>query len=376
MKKILFLALHLGYGGAERAIVSEANMLAERYEVEIACAYKLYDKPAFPVDQRVKVIYLSETLRPNKDELNQAIRSKNVVGIVKEAITSLRVLKHRIFSMKKVIRATDADVIISTRYLFNALLGKNKRPGVITIAQEHNHHNNDETYIQKMITSLKNIDYFMPVSRELTDFYAKRLTDTKCVYIPHSLEYIPENCSSLTEPRLVSVGRLSWEKGYVDLIEIFAQIAKEYPNWQLHIVGDGDERPRLEDAIARNQLEKQITLHGYRDKAYINRMLADSSVYVMTSFSESFGIVLIEAQSFGIPCVAFDSARGAVEIIEHDVNGYLISERNMGNMCETLKKLMDSHELRLRLGKKGRENSLQYAAENIQKQWFALMETM
>ena len=81
MKKILFLALHLGYGGAERAIISEANMLVEQYDVEIACAYKLYETPAFPLDQRVKVRYLSETLKPNKEELRQAIQDKNAYAL-------------------------------------------------------------------------------------------------------------------------------------------------------------------------------------------------------------------------------------------------------------------------------------------------------
>ena len=95
MKKILFLALHLGYGGAERAIISEANMLVERYDVEIACAYKLYEKPAFPLDEHVKVRYLSEKLKPNKEELKQAIHDKNIPAILREGIMSARVLYYR-----------------------------------------------------------------------------------------------------------------------------------------------------------------------------------------------------------------------------------------------------------------------------------------
>lgn len=376
MKKILFLALHLGYGGAERAIISEANMLVEQYDVEIACAYKLYETPAFPLDQRVKVRYLSETLKPNKEELKHAIHDKNALAILREGIMSVRVLHYRRSAIKKIIQKTDADVIVSTRYIFHKILGKYKKPGVVSIAQEHNHHNNDEKYIQKMVTSVQGIDYFMPVSKELTEFYAKRMSQGKCVFIPHSLEYIPEQVSSLTEPMLISVGRLSQEKGYLELIQVFSELSKQYTQWKLHIVGDGDERCKIEEAIRTHKLESQVVLHGYQSKAYINELLAKSSIYVMTSFSESFGIVLIEAQSFGIPCIAYDSARGALEIIKDEENGYLVPDRNREEMCNKIKSLMDNFALRKRLGQNGRENSLQYAAENIKKQWFEFIDAM
>lgn len=376
MKKILFLALHLGYGGAERAIISEANMLVEQYDVEIACAYKLYETPAFPLDRRVKVRYLSETLKPNKEELKQAIQDRNALAILREGIMSVRVLHYRKSAIKKIIQKTDADVIVSTRYIFHKILGKYKKPGVVSIAQEHNHHNNDETYIQKMVASVQGIDYFMPVSKELTEFYAKRMSQEKCVFIPHSLEYIPEQVSALTEPMLISVGRLSQEKGYLELIQVFSEISKQYTQWKLHIVGDGDDRSKIEESIRKHKLESQVVLHGYQSKAYINQLLAKSSIYVMTSFSESFGIVLIEAQSFGIPCIAYDSARGALEIIKNEENGYLIPDRNREEMCNKIKSLMDDFDLRKRLGQNGRENSLQYAAENIKKQWFEFIDAM
>lgn len=374
MRKILFLALHLGYGGAEKAIISEANMLAEHYEVEIACVYKLYEKPAFLLDERVRVRYLSEQLKPNKEELKQAIRDRKLITAVREGMKSMKVLYYRKHSIKKEIQRTDADVIISTRYLFHKILGRYKKPGVITIAQEHNHHNNDEQYIQRMVASVRHIDYFMPVSRELTEFYARRMPQVKCVLIPHSLDHIPETVSSLDQPALISVGRLSPEKGYPELIEVFAEISKDDPEWQLHIIGDGEERGKIEEAIQQYNLGSRVTLHGYQNKEYIEKMLRSSSIYVMTSYTEAFGIVLIEAQSLGLPCVAYDSARGALEIIENNVNGYLIKNRNRAEMCEHIKMLMNSKKLRVQLGSKGRENSLQYAADNIEKQWVEFID--
>lgn len=376
MKKILFLSMHLGYGGAEKAIISEANILADKYEVEIACTYKLYDKPAFPLDERVKVSYLSETLKPNKEELRQAIQDKAIFRIIKEAWTSIRVLHYRTASIKKAVKNSDADIIVSTRYLYHRILAKNKKPGVITIAQEHNHHNNDEKYIRQMIQSVEGIDYFMPASKELTDFYSDKVGKTACKYIPHTLDYIPVLPSKLTEKNIISVGRLSKEKGYQDLIEVYALVAEKHPEWTLHIVGDGDERSSVVARIVEKNLQDRVVLHGYQSKNYINNLLAKSSIYAMGSYTEAFGIVLIEAQSFGIPCVAFDSARGAVEIIEDEKNGYLIPNRDFEKMSEKINLLIENESLRRQLGEESRKNSLQYSVDVIQKLWFEFIDNM
>ena len=67
MKKVSILSLHLGYGGIEKSVAALANMLVEKYEVEIACSYKLFDESVFPVDKRVKIIYLTD-VKPNKEK--------------------------------------------------------------------------------------------------------------------------------------------------------------------------------------------------------------------------------------------------------------------------------------------------------------------
>ena len=86
MKKISILALHLGYGGIEKSIVSLANVLCKRYQVEIATCYRLYPEPVFPLDRRVKVQYLNDqTIIPNHEKLREAIRSKNLLKVIKHS---------------------------------------------------------------------------------------------------------------------------------------------------------------------------------------------------------------------------------------------------------------------------------------------------
>ena len=62
--------LHLGYGGAEQAVIAQANLLVEKYNVEIISFYKLYENPAFEVDPRIEIKYLTENVKPNREEIN------------------------------------------------------------------------------------------------------------------------------------------------------------------------------------------------------------------------------------------------------------------------------------------------------------------
>lgn len=377
MKKITILALHLGYGGVEKSIASLSNMLIEKYEVEIISVYKLYDEPAFEIDKRVKITYLLDSnLSPNKKELKDAIKEKNIIRISKEGIKSARILKLKKSKMIKAIKNIESGIVISTRVEHNEMLSRFSKDNIIKIAQEHTHHNNDQSFIQRLIDSCHNIDYLMPVSNELTKFYSKKLKDTKtkCIYIPHSLDYIPKQTSNLDDKNIISVGRLSKEKGYDDLIEVFRIVMQKKPDWTLNIIGDGEEKEALESQIQNGNMTTNVILHGYRDKDYIGKMLLNSSIYAMGSHEESFGIVLIEAQSYGVPCIAFDSAKGALEIIENNKNGYLIENRDKKEMANKIIGLIEDKEMREYMGKKSRKNAYKYSKENISKQWFGLLE--
>ena len=240
--KVTILALHLGYGGVEKAISSLSNILIDKYDVEIISVYKLYDKPAFYIDDRVKIKYLLDTeLSPNKKELKDAIRTKNPIKILSEGLKSVKILKLKSSKMIDAIKNIDSGIVISTRIEHNKLLSKYGNKNLITIAQEHTYHNENEKYIKDLVESCKNIDYFMPVSQMLTDFYKKYFegTKTNCVFIPHSLDYIPREVSALESKKIISIGRLSPEKGFDDLLDVFKIVNNQKKDWKLDIIGDG-----------------------------------------------------------------------------------------------------------------------------------------
>ena len=373
MKKVTILSLHLGYGGIENAICSLANMLSKKYEVEIISTYKLYSEPAFYLNEKVKVTYLIEDVKPNRKEINFYKNNKNYSMLFKEAIKSIKVLFLKRIRMIRVIRNLDTDVVITTRTLHNNWVSKFGKGNYKKIAWEHSHHNDNEKYIKSLIKSCENLDKLVLVSNELTEFYKTYLGD-KVAFIPNCIDEVNSETSKLEDKNIISIGRLSKEKGFEELLKLFKKLSVKYPDWKLNIVGDGLERNNLLDIAKELKLGDKVVFHGFQGKDYINNLLKESSIYVMTSLTESFGIVLLEAMSYGIPCLAYTSAQGANEIIENDVTGYLVKDRNEDEMIKKISDLIEDEKLRKKLGKAAIINSKNYTPSVISEKWSKLIE--
>ncbi len=372
MKKISFLSLHLGYGGIEKAICSLANSLCDEYEVEILATYKTVEQPAFFLDDRIKVRYLTD-VKPNGREWKDALKHFKVFSLVRESFKSVNVLRLRSQTMAKAVRESDSDVIISSRYLFNDILAKNAREGVFKVGWEHNHYSISQKHEKHVRESIKNLDAFVCCSKDITEHYKPYTSN--CLFIPNSIDYYPDQPNELDTLNLISVGRFSKEKGYTDMIDVFDIIHQEYSGLKLDLIGDGDEMDEVRRFVHNvYELDDYVTLHGFQNKDYINEQLSKASLYLMTSHTEAFPIVLIEAMAFGLPCIAFDSAQGAREIIQDGYNGYLIKKRNFEDYAFKVLEVMQNEELRKELGKNARKTSLQYSEENEKKAWISLLE--
>lgn len=378
MKKITIFSLHLGYGGIERCVANLANLLCKDYQVEIISTYKLEDTPAFDIDDKVRVTYLIDKYKPNREEWKATIKKLRPIKFIKETYHALVVLFLRKSKTVEAMKNCDSDIMISTRILFNKWLGIYGKKKSYKIGWEHNHHHQDMEYVNGVVHSCSNLDALVLVSDSLRNFYKKKMKENgvkcRCVFIPNMLDDIPKSTSKLTEKRIISIGRLSKEKGYVDLIEIFKKFHEVYPDWHLDLVGDGSEKNKIVDHIYQYQLTDFVTVHGYLKKKEINELLSKSSLYVMTSYTESFGIVLIEAMSHGVPCLAFTSAEGANDLIKNDENGYLIENRDFDEMVHKMEELANNKNKILELGKNARRLSLNYSSDIVKKEWLNLLK--
>lgn len=375
--KVSIYALHLGYGGVEKYVITLANMLADCHEVEIISTYKMQEETAFFVRPEVRIKYLIEELKPNREEFSKALKSKNPLSIIRQGWRSLKILywkRHRnIVSLKN----CHSDVIISTRVFHNHLIGKYVSDDIVKITGEHNYHNNDQKYIVSVLKSCRGFDYFIPISRELCDFYREPMKEigVQTKYIRFCIDENPDSqAPEFKEKNLISVGRFSHEKGMVDLVRLFGRIHERDKSICLNIVGAGEEFETVSALVEEKGLKDSVILHGQQDKQYIYTLMHDMSLYVMTSYTESFGIVLLEAMSCGIPCIAYSSAQGAHEIIKNGCNGWLIDNRDEEKMTEKILELLADPEKLRDLSKNAYVTAEEFNYDNTKQAWLTLME--
>lgn len=374
--KITILALHLGFGGIEKFISNIANMFCEKNEVEIISVYKLYDKPSFYINPKVKITYLLGKLKPNREEFYYALKHFKIIDVIKQGFISVKILYLKKSKMKSSIKKNKSDVIISTIAPHNTLVSKYAR-NCIKIATEHNYKAFDTKYINKVVNSCKNLDYLVVASNKLSELYTSKLSYEKCkiVNIPLSLDYIPKTLSKLDSKEITYIGRLSEEKGVVDLIDVFKKVNDKDKTVILNIVGDGYKKQEVISKINDYNLQKNVIIHGFKYRNEIEKVLLNTSLGINTSYTESFGLSILETFSFGIPCVAFSTAEGLKEIIENNKNGYIIDNRNFEEMAEKIIELMNNKEKRIEFGKNAREKSLSFTDCKLKEKWEELFQT-
>lgn len=376
MKKLTILALHLGYGGIEKCIAALANSLVDTYKVEILAIYKLYEEPAFYIDPRVHIRYLSKVV-PNKNDFKYALKRVNIFKIIKEAIRALNILRIKRKVLIDAIDACDSDIIISTRDYTNKYLGEYRNDNVIAIGWEHNHPHGDKVIMKRLRNSCKYLDKLVVVSRELKHIYSEdfKKNDIKCQveYIPNFLEVLPKKINKLDNKNIISVGRLEPEKGFLDLVSVFKLMELKDGDVYLNLVGDGSQKDKIFKNIVDNNISRKVRMPGYLDFEELNKLYEKSSLYLMTSYTESFGLVLIEAMSHGIPVIAFSCAEGAKELINNGVNGYLINNRNEHEMADKAVKLLNNPDKLKELGENARTTALKYSKDEVKKMWIKLL---
>ena len=377
MKKVRILALHLAFGGIEKAICSMANLFAERYEVEILSVYKMQEKPAFPLDDRVRVRYLLDDT-PNRDEWKQAMAAHNVGGILRESVRAVRILNDKKNAVIRAIRETTEGVLITTRPEDNVLLSRYGNPGVLKIAQLHQDHAFEPKLVRELGSAYSGVDVLAMLTpglaAEVQDMMRGNNTHTEVVYIPNFLEHFPESTDRFErEKTVLAVGRLNEVKRFDLLIRLFNVVHTQFPDWKLRIVGEGEEREKLEATIREQDAADYVTLTGKKDAAGVEEEMLRASICAMTSRSEGFPFVLLEAESCALPIVAFDVRVGPGFVVQDGVNGCLAPDLDYESFCEKLASLMKDGAKRLEMAEAAKAHAAQFSCERVGEIWYSLI---
>ena len=172
---------------------------------------------------------------------------------------------------------------------------------------------------------------------------------------------------------VIFVGRFHAQKDIRSLLKIWFLVYQRHPDWTLHIFGGyGEEQNILLPQI--QQMNANIVVHEPTDDIF-NRYL-ESSIFLLTSIFEPFGLVLPEAMSCGLPVVAFDCPYGPADIITDGKDGFLIKNRDINVFVEKTCLLIENPELRKTMGQAGVQSAKRYDASLIMPLWKELFESV
>lgn len=178
---------------------------------------------------------------------------------------------------------------------------------------------------------------------------------------------------NLIRKTILSVGRLSPQKDHKTLIDAYAKLADQFPEWDLRIVGDGNLRSELEAQIKTLKLQERIELVGITQK--VSEEYLRAQIFVMPSLYESFGLATAEALAHGLPVVGFADCPGTNELIKHEQNGILVQGANRtACLADGLRRMMDAPDLRRLLGNAGPNSVAEFSKEKVCDRWEVLLQ--
>ncbi len=201
--------------------------------------------------------------------------------------------------------------------------------------------------------------------------YLTHLPAEKVVAISNPLSFDVQNLDlSKKENRLVYVGRVEYSQKQAHLlIPIWKEISKKFPDWHVDIVGDGMYLPQLKQEAQDNQLSN-INFHGYQDP---KPFLEKAKIFLMTSSFEGYGMVLVEAQAYGVIPIAFNSFPILQTMLLNFEAGVGVTPFDVGDYVEKLYTLMKEDNIRETMVFKGYEAALRFIPTKIAKDWVDLM---
>lgn len=371
MKIAYYLPSLQAPGGIERIVTFKANYLAEHfgYDVTIITSEQMGKAPHFPLSPKVKLIDLEV---PFDLPYNQSIVSK----IMKYPFRYHRFKKRLANTLDRI----KPDITISTlRRELNFI--NDLKDGSIKIGEFHIsryaygvetlHSKNPLINLLKRKLAVKLVKNLSKLSKViiLTHEGAKEWAELdNVVIIPNPVSTPTEGKQAdISSHNAIAAGRYDPQKGFDMLISSWNIVAQKHPDWKLTIYGEGYLKDKLQKQIDDLGLSNNCILH--HTVSNIMDKYCMSSMFILSSRWEGFGLVLIEAMSCGIPCVSFACPHGPSDIIKNNEDGLLVDKENINELANKVCYLIENEEIRTEMGQKAKENVVRYLPENVMLQW-------
>lgn len=362
-------------GGMERVLSLKVNYLADvlNYDITIILTDGKDKEPYFSLSSKIKVI----NLNLNFDRIYS-------LPLIKKAFLYQKLqIKYR-KSLSHVLHDIKPDITISLLRREINFINKIK-DGSAKIGELHSSKKNyrnmngakglkitnsflSKIWMNKLISELKQLTTFVVLTYEDKENF-KEISNIKVIHNP--LPFWSDKISNCDTKQVIFVGRYSPEKGIDLMIKTWKTVSENHPDWTLRIYGAGDRR-YYQKLVDENDLRQSVHLEGATleiDKKYL-----ESSIFVLSSRFEGFGMALAEAMSCGLPVVSFDCPCGPKDIVTHGEDGFLVKSGDTDMLADHICQLINNESLRRHMGANARQNIARLQIQHIAAQWNELFK--
>lgn len=352
-KRIALYISALRKGGAERVLVNLADYLAENgYQVTMVTQYQKENE--YPLNPKVKRV---------------------ISDISGEEVTKSRILNfvRRFRKLRNIWKSEKPEIILS-------FIGKNNILAILTsfglgsaVAVSVRSEPAREYYNKWMRFMARNLFYaadgVILQTKECFSFFPKRIRK-KAVILrnPINTAFFKKRYGGERDKTIVTVGRVDENKNHRMLIQAFAGLAEEFPDYKLIIYGDGEQRKPLLKLVEQMDLQERVLLPGNVEN--VPEMIYKAGVFVLSSNKEGMPNALIEAMIMGLTVVSTNCpCGGPAELIDHGVNGLLTPVGDVEKMKDNLQILLNDLQKSEELGRNAAKTGDIYRPEKVYKEW-------
>lgn len=333
-----------GIGGVERVVTNLSNELQKKYDCEIHIISLFSNNQSevfYSINHGIKVMHLG-----NKNLRNFSV-FKQFLELHKQNYDYMLC----------------CSVSISTLAFISKVIGKTTTK---IYAWEHSQYEHSS----RVIKGIRRVIYpylerVVTLTQHDGDVFGSYLKNVSV--IPNFKSFTSNQTANYKNHNLISVGRLGHEKGFDMLIDAYHLIHDKVGDWKLEIYGEGKEYNALNEKIKLYGLENKVFLKPFTSN--IMEKYLNASIFICSSRSESFSMVIIEAMECGLPCISFDCKIGPQEIISEGIDGYLVAPFDIKELSTKIELLINDFSLRANMGTNAKEKSKKYNVEDILQHW-------
>jgi glycosyltransferase involved in cell wall biosynthesis len=338
--------------------VNTANLFTEKGQSVTLLILDITKKSFYPINPAVQIVQqpLSFGITPEGNIITRKIK-----------------LLSDVLALRKTLKKLHPDIIITTEYPFTiaAVLTGSKKYAHL-IAWEHHHF----FWLKRnrFWETLYNLAYprlhdIICLNKEEASYYDKFAPVS---IIPNFVESISEREKSSGSKTILSVGWLIPRKGIDMQMKSAKEVLLHHPDWKWKLVGEGEMENEVLEFIAKEKLDGRFILQRPSDTNIANEYTA-AELFVLSSRYEAFPMVLLEALSFGLPCISFDCSSGPSDIIIHQEDGLLVEKENPVKLAEAVSSLIEDETTRRRMSEKAVINIKRYSKDKVYSLWEGLL---